>query len=713
MTVLLIFGNLTKGEVREAYNLIERILPEYAGQFSLKLIGKDSDRDVFELEARGKRIIIRGSSGVSMCSGFNYYLKNYCNASYNFRCGYHLDIQGELPRDFEKVRKVSPYVYRYMFNYCTFSYSMAFWGWEQWEKMIDWMAMHGINMPLAPMGQEIIWQRVYKKYGLSDEDLQGFFVGPAYNAFGRMGCIDGFGGPLPQSWMENERILQKKILKRERRLGMTPVLQGFTGHVPSSFITKNPDLKFLNLDWADFPQTYLLDFEEPVFTSLGKDFIAELTKEYGTDHLYAIDQFIEMHPANGDTLFLKHMSEKIYSTLVESDPQGIWVLQTWPFKSARGFWDTTRTKAYFDGVPDERLIALELTGEYWKYTGWYKHDGWYGKPWIWSIISNFGDRVSMHGGLTQTAENLEKALSSQGKGNLRGLGLMMEGLDYNPVMYEYLTDMVWETQLPGLEVWKEGFLRSRYGFVNQDIINAWTNIFSHYYTKLRLFEENPINGRPSLIEEDTWPSEASVQAAGSLLNAADELKNIDAYRFDIVNLFREVFGQYAGHLLFEITAYYKEKNMEEFDESVARFISLSKKIEAILATREEFLLGKWIGESRERATNAEEEKLYEWNAKAIITVWGGRVLYGYALKDWAGMYSGYYLPRWEKFFSCLKAEMTGGDTFNSDSFIKDIILWEDNWVSLREEGISAKPSGDAIMLAKELWNEYGNVLLNH
>ncbi len=51
---------------------------------------------------------------------------------------------------------------------------MAFWDWEQWERMIDWMAMNGINMPLAPMGQEIIWQRVYKKYGLTEKDLEDF-----------------------------------------------------------------------------------------------------------------------------------------------------------------------------------------------------------------------------------------------------------------------------------------------------------------------------------------------------------------------------------------------------------------------------------------------------------------------------------------------------------------------------------------------------------
>ena len=698
-------------QIDEAANLIQRVLPDYAGQFKLQLIEKEGSNDVFEIEARNRKIVISGSSGVAICSGFNYYLKNYCNAVYNWRGVENLKISGDLPLDFEKIRKVSPCFYRYIFNYCTFSYSMAFWDWDQWEKMIDWMAMNGINMPLAPMGQEIIWQRVYKKYGLSEDDLKDFFVGPAYNAFGRMGCIYGFGGPLPQTWIENERLLQKKILARERGLGMTPVLQGFTGHVPSAFAKKNPELKYSNLTWIDFQKTVLLDWEEPAFTKIGEDFISELTKEYGTDHLYAIDQFIEMKPAIGDTAYLRNMSKKIFSGIDKADPEGKWIIQTWPFKEL-DFWNTQRTKAYFDGVPDSRMIALELMGESWFYTGWYKHNGWYGKQWIWSVIQNFGDNVSMHGGLTQIHDNYEKVLSSPEKGKLSGMDLMMEGLDYNPVVYEFVADMMWETGVPDLNQWKRKYLKSRYGIINKDIVNGWDSLFKFYYTRSELFENNPITNRPMFVINDIHPSEASVSGAESLIKAADLLKDNDGYQFDIVNLFRQVFGRYSGHLLFNITTSYKDKNIKKFDESVNEFITLSKKLEQLMNTREEFLFGKWIGDSRERATNAKEEQLYEWNAKAIITTWGGRVLYGYALKDWAGMYSSYYLPRWEKFFESMRAEITGGEKVDYDNFKKNIMLWEDNWVNLREENIISVPSGNSILLAKELWEQYGEKLRN-
>jgi alpha-N-acetylglucosaminidase len=696
-------------EITEASAVIERVLPDYSDRFVLLKTDREDGMDVFEIYPHNGKIIIRGSSGVAICSGFNHYLKKVCNATYNWRCGNNLNIKGNLPTGFKKIRKVSPYRFRYIFNYCTFSYSMAFWDWSQWERMIDWMAMNGINMPLAPMGQEIIWQKVYRKYGLSEEDLKDFFVGPAYNAFGRMGCIDGFGGPLPQSWIQNESLLQKKILQRERLLGMTPVLQGFTGHIPPALQEKHPDLKYTKLTWLDFPATYLLDWEDPLFSQISEDFITEQAREYGSDHLYAIDQFIEMQPSRGDTVFLNNMSHTIFSSLDNADSLGKWVIQTWPFKETY-FWNKERTKAYFDGIPDDRMIALELMGESWKYTGWYKQEEWYGKPWIWSIISNFGDNVSMFGGLPQITENLGKALSDTVENKPQGLGMMMEGLDYNPVTYELITDMMWEKDIPDLDKWKKEYLLSRYGYLNDTVLKAWDNIFSYYYTKSGLFEANPIIQRPYLAEKELLPSNESVMAAGGLMASAAYLKDNDAFRFDLVNLFRQVFGQYAGHILHTITASYHKKDLAAFNQGTEEFIDLSLMIEKLLATRDEFLFGKWMYDSRKHATSPEEEKLYEWNARAIITTWGGRILYGYAIKDWAGLYSSYYLPKWEKLFTGMRSEITDGKKFDYKKFMDELLMWEDNWITQRNTDFQHEAEGNSVQLAGQIWDKYGSGL---
>ena len=40
--------------------------------------------------------------------------------------------------------------------------SFAWWDWKRWEKEIDWMALQGINLPLAFTGQEAVWQKVFR-----------------------------------------------------------------------------------------------------------------------------------------------------------------------------------------------------------------------------------------------------------------------------------------------------------------------------------------------------------------------------------------------------------------------------------------------------------------------------------------------------------------------------------------------------------------------
>jgi alpha-N-acetylglucosaminidase len=120
-----------------------------------------------------------------------------------------------------------------------------------------------------------------------------------------------------------------------------------------------------------------------------------------------------------------------------------------------------------------------------------------------------------------------------------------------------------------------------------------------------------------------------------------------------------------------------------------------------------------LADSKKHATTPDEEKLYEWNARAIITTWGGRKLYGYAIKDWSGLYSSYYLPKWERLFEEMKSEITEGKKLDYEKFMKEMIAWEDNWITLREEKIISEPAGNSVVLANKLWNVYRDSLTNH
>ena len=66
---------------------------------------------------------------------------------------------------------------------CTVSYSFVWWNWQRWERHIDWMALNGINLPLAFTGQEALWSRIYKRMNLTQEELDDHFAGPPFLAW--------------------------------------------------------------------------------------------------------------------------------------------------------------------------------------------------------------------------------------------------------------------------------------------------------------------------------------------------------------------------------------------------------------------------------------------------------------------------------------------------------------------------------------------------
>jgi alpha-N-acetylglucosaminidase len=325
--------------------LLKRIVKDKAGSFLIEYIPQDNGKDVYELESNGDKIVLRGNNAVAVASALNHYLKHFCHQHYAWD---KLDVTlpDVLPVVSAKVRRVSPYKYRYYLNYCTFNYTMAWWDWERWQREIDWMALHGINMPLALTGEEAIWNDVYHTMGFTDKELETFFTGPSYFSWFWMGNIDVWGGPLPQNWMDTHKDLQKKILAQERALGMTPVLPAFTGHVPPAFKDKFPNAKLKKTNWeAGFNDVYILDAEDSLFEKVGALFLEAQTREYGTDHFYSADTFNENVPPTNDTTFLKQISNKVYKSMANTDPQAVWLMQGWMFHYNDEYWKPAQIKA--------------------------------------------------------------------------------------------------------------------------------------------------------------------------------------------------------------------------------------------------------------------------------------------------------------------------------------------------------------------------------
>lgn len=715
--------------VESARALMARVLPaERLGDFTIEEIASAESRDVFELESMGGKLVVRGNNAVAVASGVNWFLKNRCNSQVSMNYS-QVSLPQPLPVVAEKIRIETPFEHRYLFNYCTFGYSMPWWDWERWEQMIDYMAFMGVNMPLAMIGQEAVWQKVYRELGMTDAQLEKFFVGPAHLPWGWMGNIDGVGGPMPQNWIKQRAELQKKILARMRSLGMKPVLQGFTGHVPKELKEIFPDADIMQIHpWAGIPGTMFLSPTDPLFARIGTMFIRQQTGMFGTDHLYDADCFIEVDPPSKDPRFLSEVSKVVYESMAAADPEAVWVLQGWFFFFRSQFWQPEQGRAFVGGIPKDKVIVLDLYGE--KNTTWDKTEAFYGQPWIWNVICNQDQKVNMSGDLKRMQENFQTAYQSEIGKNLRGVGTIPEGVGYNPVVQEFIYEKAWDQSVVDIPKWIGDYAMRRYGTSDDRAAKAWRLLLESVYSRTRT-DWGPLITTPHLqifnkLDEDIRHVRKNVriteenpfgqdfdpiklyEASDHLLELADELGTEETYRFDVTNIHRELLYSLSFIVINDLTRAYLSGDVAELEAAGKQLLGLLDDLELMTATNEHFLLGKWLEDARSWGTTAEEKDYYEWNARTIVSIWqpwkhGG--LRDYASKQWNGMFSGYYKPRWELFINHLAASLTGGKEFDPAAYDQAVRDIDYAWTRANEKYPSAA-TGDPIGEARRIRGKY-------
>lgn len=128
---------------------------------------------MFSQKIKNNKLHVSASSCVAACRGVYDFIRNngYGISSWT---GNRLVLPPILENSITR-NVVSPFLHHYYFNVVTFGYSTPYWDWERWEREIDWMALHGIDMPLALVANEAISARVWRKLGLTDEEISNYF----------------------------------------------------------------------------------------------------------------------------------------------------------------------------------------------------------------------------------------------------------------------------------------------------------------------------------------------------------------------------------------------------------------------------------------------------------------------------------------------------------------------------------------------------------
>ncbi|QZT38101.1 alpha-N-acetylglucosaminidase [Halosquirtibacter xylanolyticus] len=694
-------------------SLSNRVLKDKSNNFLFHINKKKHLQDEFTINSNNNKVIIEGNNRIALASGLKWYINNKANSQITWEAT-NLDFPNTLPKIDFPIKKKASFEYSYYLNYCTYSYSMAFWDWPRWEEEIDLMAMRGINLPLAMNGIEAVWRNTLLRLNCSKEEIDQFIPGPAFNAWWLMGNLEGWGGPLSDTYIDQQAELQKKILNRMKELDMKPVVPGFFGMVPTYFKEKYPnaDIRDQGLWAGGFQRPAFLSPTDPLFIKISKIYYEELKKLYGNIQYFSGDPFHEGGSSKG--INLPNAGEKLVHAMRASFPDSKWVFQGWQHNPS---------PMLIKNIPSDEIIILDLDCD--NRPQWEERNGWNGKPWVWSMITNFGGNVGMFGRMDIIAKEPFRALHHEKfGGNLCGIGAMMEGIDNNSVIYDLLFDVRWHRKPIDLDKWLNTYIKSRYGKLNQDIIDAWQVLRKTVYGKELLKNssqqgttESYLCARPSLNIKSvsTWGSSDLYYNPKELLPAwkifienKDNFITNEGYKYDLVDITRQCLSNYSQYLHQQITTAFHNKDKEKLTKYTKEFLQLILDQDQLLSTIPSLTLDHWIKNARDRGTFESEKDLFEFNAKTQITTWSFKDsnLHEYSHREWAGLLREFYYPRWNKYFDYLLEKISNKHTQKPNFF-----PFEEKWT--RQIGVSTlKSKTTPYEVSEKVYNKYYSRILN-
>ncbi|MDL2322654.1 alpha-N-acetylglucosaminidase [Bacteroidales bacterium OttesenSCG-928-A17] len=697
-----------------ADNLLTRIGGEGASGKILTAIEASGDgSDYFTITSEDNKPKIIGNSYLSVATGIHWYLKYHANILLAWN-NLTTDLsQVDLPVPTESKTYNTDLKYRYYLNYCTYSYTMAFWDWERWEKEIDWMALHGINMPLALTGTEVVWRNVLvEKLGYTKGEANQFIAGSGFQAWFLMNNLEGWGGENPDSWYDQQEALQKKIVTRMRELDIEPVFAGYSGMVPSNIKAKmgwnisNPGT------WCSFQRPGFLLPTDENFGKMAEYYYDELKSLYGTSKYYSMDPFHEGGNTSG--VNLDAAFKAVYNAMLtycghSTTPQ--WVIQSWQENPSQEALNAINPGGY---------IVLDLFSDGTrKWANSYKQTIGSGAKheFVFCMLNNFGGRTGLHGRLEKVIDEFYEA-KRQFPATMLGVGATMEGSENNPVLYEILYELPWrETKQPA-EEWIKNYVKVRYGQSNEQAEQAWVLLLNSVYnctTGQQGVSESLLCARPSLdaSKVSSWSTSAlyydpeDVRDAAILLLSQSDVLSGPNYEYDLVDVVRQTLADYANDLLKRIKKANTDKDNVLRNALMDRYLSLILDQDRLMNTMPDFMLGKWINDARSLGTTKEEKDLYEKNARLQVTTWGPLAsanssgLHDYSNREWGGLLKDYYYERWKLYFDKIKS---GQSTPTSTAFFNMEYAWATTPTTTNPYPYTSQEN--PVKVAKEVFGNY-------
>uniref|UniRef100_A0A1B6JEP6 Alpha-N-acetylglucosaminidase C-terminal domain-containing protein n=1 Tax=Homalodisca liturata TaxID=320908 RepID=A0A1B6JEP6_9HEMI len=303
-----------------------------------------------------------------------------------------------------------------------------------------------------------------------------------------------------------------------------------------------------------------------------------------------------------------------------------------------------------------------------------------------------------------------------------GIGLTMEGINQNYVMYDLMMEMGWREEPSDLSQWFRNYSTRRYGQDNIHLSNMWQLLKDSVYDYKFIVQQHGryiVVRNPSLrLIPDVWYNASDVMKAwGQALlavNSSPSLATTKTFRHDLVDLTRQALQLQIDFMYQQVVRAFLQKDAAYLSNSTNTFLEIMADMETILASNKWFLLGPWLQSAKLRASSPQEKKQFEYIARNQITLWGptGQIR-DYACKQWAHLMSNYYTPRWEFFFKELMSSVVNKTPFNQRNVSAAIFTEVEQPFTFGTDLYPTFEIGDSVEISTQLHKKWRHLADNY
>jgi alpha-N-acetylglucosaminidase len=576
-----------------------------------------------------------------------------------------------LPGIDATITRPAPYPFRYALNENTDGYTTPYWDFVRWQQEIDVLALSGFNAVLIQRGNDLAVYQAFRDIGYSDSDIRHWITHPAHQNWQLMGNMCCFVEPISLALMEKRAASARQIMDQLRALGITPVLPGFWGVVPADFAKHivGAHVVIQTKPWNGFERPGWLDPRDAAFTRLAASFYKHQRELFGDSTIYDMETFQE-GGVSGDVP-VGEGARAIQKALNDAHPSALWFMMA---------WQANPRKELVDAVDRSHILIADI--EQGRVPRETREQDFKGARWLFGGLWEFGGRTTMGSPLYDYAQRMPHA-AARADSHLAGTALFTEGLDTNPYAFDLYSEMAWRTEPVDLEKWTADYALRRYGGFDRHAARAWSIILHTAYGyhadgvtghgERDAPHESIFNAQPSLTakrnghwapDEPRYNPDDLKPALTELLLVAPLLRATASYRYDLVDVSRQVLANDARRLLPLIQTAYVARDIESFHRLTGEWMHDMQMEDDLLGTNEFFLLGRWLSYVPAWSSSAEDLENMEYDAHSILTTWGDRTaslsLHEYGNRDWAGLVSGYYAVRWKLYFDSLDSALVSG-----------------------------------------------------